>query len=180
MTFGPQRQSSGGQRKLGHYDPVVSKAAPPLLQGAQVYASGTPIPTTTATLTVVPLDTVLLDRDAALDVANNALRLQWFDSSGDGVYEFIPRVQFAPNATGDRSVILQQYRAGVWTTFISYNVPAANSDVTDVCAPLFIRLTGAPTGATWPEVRLVIYQSSGGNLNANLGFLSVRYLASTL
>jgi hypothetical protein len=108
---------------------------------------------TTATDTVIPLNSERYDTASLHDVAVNNSRLT---APTAGLYDIAWSLRFVANAAGFRQAKVKLNN----TTFIAIQaIPPVNGDLTGLVASTQYRLAAAD------YVELVAYQTSGGNLN---------------
>ena len=137
---------------------LVGKVVESTALGARAYNSAA-IATTTATWTLVTLDSERFDNDTIHSTATNTSRLT---ATTAGVYQIIFNGSFASNSTGFRAAVIKLNAAGViggGTTLAAFDVPAVNGDRTHICLSTLYSLGAAD------YVEVFVYQNSGGNLN---------------
>ena len=126
----------------------------PALVGARAYKAANQS-VTTATETGVQLDSERFDSDAFHDTATNNTRMTIPTSYG-GYYIFGGALSFASNATGVRAFIVRLNG----TTDLARELMAAVSGFATQSTP-----NGLYSLAAADYIELIVYQSSGGNLN---------------
>lgn len=138
--------------------------------GCKVHAS-TAISLTTATLTSLNFDTEDYDVSGMHSTSSNTNRITVPQA---GVYRVTGSVQFAGNATKDRLVGFS--KNGTGAAFVNdgaqraWPASAATTDDAYVTATTDLAL------AAGDYVTLIVYQNSGGSLNAKAASFSVYYL----
>lgn len=121
---------------------------------------------TTATATILNANTEAYDNDTMHSTVSNTSRIT---INTAGVYLFVGRINYQPNASGDRSI---SFKIDGTTQIDGPANPAATSGISTICCfSSFLSLTATQ------YVECQAYQTSGGNLNATLVEFSAVLLA---
>jgi hypothetical protein len=122
--------------------------------GALAYNSAN-LALTTATSTVITLNSERFDTDSFHSTASNTSRLTVPTGMG-GIYQITAQARFASNSTGIRLILV---RLNGTTTIAQQSMTAISGNETDMVLSTVYNL------AAGDYVELLAYQNSGGNLD---------------